>query len=260
MKIMLKDRMGRLIKEVYGDKSASLILDRSYGFEDIIIFESIPKAFLEISLDPHLRPSIIYTPNGRVVYQLPAGYKIKAYHPDAFKGGHHEINIKDVSNSIMNVRRNLALNALDLRWETGYFPHASANVVTRDEPWFEAKNAIDGVLEREGHGAWPYQSWGGGLRDDLEFILDFGREVVIDEIVIFLRADYVDNHDVNWESGTLVFSDDTSKDIKMIKTTEGQSFSFDHKKIRWIKLCNLKREYSEAFSALTQIEVYGKES
>lgn len=259
MKLTLTDRMSKIITEKEGQEAIELVLERPYGFEDAVIIECPKNSFLEIDFDPHIKPSIVYVPTGNFAYTIPVGFKTKAYHPEAFQGDSHRLKVKDVTGTLEGKRRNLALNGYDLRWPTGYFPHAEANVVTRDEPWFEGKNAIDGHLEREGHGAWPYQSWGGGLRDDLEFTLDFGREVMVDEVVIYLRADYVDDHDVNWESGRLHFSDGDSMAITMTKTNEGQSFKFPPKKISWLKLNELKREISEAFSALTQIEVYGQE-
>lgn len=260
MKIRLTDRLGRPLASEEGEGSVTLTYNQAYGFEDIWIFETSPGAFVEIELDPYLKPSIIYVPDGKVVYQIPAGPKLQAYHPEAFKGERHQATMRLVEDEVLKMPRNLAMNGLDKRWDTGYFPHASANVVTRDEPWFEAKNAIDGHLTRDGHGGWPYQSWGGGLRDDLEFTLDFGREVLVDEIVIYLRADYNNDHDVNWESCLMTFSDGSERTIKMEKSEEGQSYQFDQKKISWLKLSALKREVSEAFSALSQIEVFGVEA
>jgi len=260
IRITLTDRLGRPIHRLEGEKELVLTLNRSYGFEDILLIECPPKALLEVDLDPWINQSIIYTPSGKISYQIPEGPKRQAYGPEAFNGDRHQIRVAIAEASIKSTRRNLAMNGLDKRWATGYYPHASANVVTRDEPWFEAKNAIDGHLKRDGHGAWPYQSWGGGLRDDLEFMLEFGREVVIDEVILYLRADYLDNHDIHWQSGEIEFSDGSSMSIEMIKTDQGQSFSFEEKTVTWLKLHKLRRELSEAFSALTQIEVYGREA
>lgn len=260
MKIILTDRIGTFIVEEVGDDIVELNYNNKYGFEDILTFETEPGSFVEIDIDPHVNKSIVFTPTGTITYHIPVAQKLKAYHPDAFQGEQHHISMKVVSKETLTTRRNLAINGLDKRWKTGYYPHAEGNVVTRDEPWFEGKNAIDGKFERDGHGAWPYQSWGGGLRDDLEFVLDFGREVTIDEIIIYLRADFENDHDVNWESGTLEFSSGKITPIKMILTPEGQSFKFNNETIKWLKLKDLKREVSKAFSALTQIEVYGIEA
>lgn len=259
MKITHTDRLGNKLSEASGEDRVDIEITGAFGFEDILIFETDPGAYVEVDIDPRFNKSIVFVPDGKIVYQLPVGPKARAYDPDVFSGEQHSISMRIVSKEELGTRRNIAMNALDMRWDTGYFPHASANVVTRDEPWFEAKNAIDGHLLRDGHGAWPYQSWGGGLRDDLVFRLDFGREVLIDEIIIYLRADYTDEHDINWESGLLTFSDGDTMPIKMEKSEDGQSYAFDQKKVTWIELSELKREISAAFSALTQIEVFGKD-
>ncbi len=260
MKITLTDRLGKVKESVEGNDQVILNWHEAYGFEDILSFEVEPESFVEIDLDAHIKPSIIYTPSGLVTYQIPVGYKLKAYHPDAFQSEEKVIKLSKVAREALKERRNIAMNGLDKRWSTGYYPHAEANVVTRDEPWFEGKNAIDGHVVVDGHGAWPYQSWGGGLRDDLEFTLDFGRDVEINEIIIYFRADLVNDHDINWETGTLECSNGYELPLKMVLTAEGQSFKFDQQKVTWIKLKELKREVSAAFTALTQIEVYGVEA
>lgn len=261
MKITLTDRLGTLKTEVTGENQVTLDIIDAFGFEDILIFETEAETFVKINLDPTINPSIIYTPTGIITYQIPVGAKSQAYHPEAFKHeGSYQITMEKVSDDELATRRNLAMNGMDKRWDTGYFPHASANVVTRDEPWFEAKNAIDGHIKNDGHGAWPFQSWGGGLRDDLEFTLDFGREVVIDEIVIYLRADFVNDHDVNWETGTVELSDGTELPFTLRNTGDPQSIKLEATKVTGLKLKDLKREVSAAFTALTQFEVYGVEA
>lgn len=54
------------------------------------------------------------------------------------------------------------------------YPHATANVETRGESVFAAKNAIDGVRANRSHGEWPYESWGINMQDDAAMKLDFG--------------------------------------------------------------------------------------
>ena len=67
------------------------------------------------------------------------------------------------------------------------FPHAYANFVTREEPCFYARNAIDGVINNQGHGNYPFHSWAGGARNDLEYTLDFGKEVEFDKLKQVLK-------------------------------------------------------------------------
>lgn len=137
-------------------------------------------------------------------------------------------------------------------------PMPYANVETRGESVFAAKNAIDGVTANVDHGKWPYASWGINRRDDAEFTLDFGRMVEIDRIIIYTRADFP--HDNWWVQGTLEFSDDSNMTIALQKTGEGQEIVFQKKKIQWLKLKELiKADDPSPFPALTQIEVYGRE-
>lgn len=265
MRITLKDRLLHTKAMVEDTGKALLSLQESFGNEDMVFFDltdeelALCQGRVSISIDKNLQPAKIYMPKGKLMYQIPSGWKSKAYDDEAFKGP-IRISMELCSDGDKKERRNLALNSMDVRGETvDYFPHADANVVTRDEPWFEARNAIDGIINTKGHGPYPYHSWGGGLREDLEFRLYFGRPVIIDEVVLHLRADYVDDHDINWENARIEFSDGTELQMKLKKTTDGQSFPFEPKEIQWLKLNNLEREISAAFSALTQIEVYGHE-
>ena len=81
--------------------------------------------------------------------------------------------------------RNLAKNVMDQHGDHGCYPHAYANVETRGESVFAARNAIDGVLANASHGAWPYESWGINMQDDAELTLEFGRPVDFDKIVLY---------------------------------------------------------------------------
>lgn len=249
---------GQVLAEATGDKACDLVYNDEYG-EGTYFEIKTDYDFLKVDLDEHLKPSIIYMPHGYMNYAIPEGEKRLAYHPEAFRGTSHHLRLLPVTEDELNQRRNIAMNAYDKRNITGWYPHSDANVMTRDESVFESRNAIDGCKDNKGHGQYPYQSWGGGLRDDLEFELYFGRTVVVDEVVITLRADYVDDHDIHWESGIIEFSDGTTQSIQMHKTTEPMAFNFPAREVEWIKLNHLQREKSSAFSALIELEVMGKE-
>lgn len=259
MKIKIISNQREVLAEAQGEKSLELTYEKPYQEGDVIVFETKTNQFVKIRIDQRITESILFLPEGTLEYKIPFGIALEAYHPETFKGDKHQILIKEVDEEIIGHRRNLSLNGLDKRGEVNYFPHTDANIVTRDEPWFESRNTVDGYKDTKGHGAFPYQSWGGGLRDDLEFSLLFGREVLVDEIILYLRADYHLDHDINWHSGVIEFSDGFKMPIEMKKTVEGQSFTFEPRKVTWIKLNHLRREISAAFSALTQIEVFGKE-
>lgn len=59
------------------------------------------------------------------------------------------------------------LNPYDSHETKGIYPHAQANVETRGEAVFAARNAIDGVFANWSHGEWPYQSWGINMRQKI---------------------------------------------------------------------------------------------
>ena len=258
IQVMLYGSNGQILKQSKGNESCELIYEKKYPEGAYYVIESKSK-YLKIDLDEYIHPSIIYIPDGRMVYNIPGQDKRMAYHPKTFQGDYHHVHILTVPKEELKHRRNLALNGYDIRGAKGYYPHSDANVVTRDEAVFESRNAIDGYLDNQGHGNFPYQSWGGGLRDDLEFELYFGRTVLIDEIIITLRADYEGDHDIHWESAVVEFSDRDKLPIKLVKTTEPQTFRFKAKEIEWIKLNHLQREISSAFSALSQIQVMGRD-
>jgi hypothetical protein len=259
MKIQVKDADGKVLAAQEGDKEVTLVYSGNYEIGDKLVFEFRNTKHVVVNIGEHVVESLIFAPESKFEYSIPFGEKLNAYHPEAFQGSTHEITLRAASEDEIFEYRNLALNGLDKhQWVTCY-PHAHANVVTRNECCFEPRNAIDGHKDNSSHGNYPYHSWGGGLRDDLEFTLYFGREVKVDKIVLYLRADYANDHDTNWKTGVFEFSDGSRMPISMIKTAEPQTFEFDTKTINWVKLTEISRPVSSAFAALTQIEIYGRE-
>lgn len=258
MRIYIKNLNGEKVVDVTGDVSVDINYDQDFKLGDVIVFET-DTPYVTITLDEHIVKSNVFIPKGRLEYAIPFGEKLKAYHPEAFVGNKHDIKMSVTASEVLNTRRNIALNGIDKRDVVTCFPHTDANVMTRDESVFESRNAIDGYCDNKGHGQFPYHSWGGGLRDDLVFEIDFGRVVEIDQISIILRADYDGDHDINWHTGNISFSDGSEMPISMIKTTDVQDYTFEPRRIQWIRFNQLKREVSSAYSALSQLEVYGKD-
>ncbi|HBJ19076.1 MAG TPA: hypothetical protein DDY70_04995, partial [Clostridiales bacterium] len=134
-----------------------------------------------------------------------------------------------------------------------------ANFVTREDPCFFERNAIDGVTDNTGHGNYPFHSWGGGLREDLEYEVDFGAEVEVDRVTIYLRADFP--HDTYWKEAALEFSDKSRVPLTLLGTKDGQTFEFPKKKTSTVKLTGFRQQRLEdgslSFAALSQIQIYG---
>ena len=168
---------------------------------------------LAVQLDESLQESFIYCPNKSFTFTIPTARELQmGYAPNVFQGDEHLISVREIEEDEFYSARNIALNSHDLRKKTGGYPHASANFVTREEPCFYERNAIDGEKNNQGHGSYPYHSWAGGARNDLEYTLDFGTEVEIEKLVFYLRADFKKErdglpHDSYWKGIDIEFSD-----------------------------------------------------
>ena len=188
----------------------------------------------------------------------------------------------------INARRNLALNPFDLRGndngvsgsnkkgDISVFPHAYANRVTDNKREFEPRNAIDGFEFNASHVGFPYQAWGcGNEKTDSEFSVLFGRYVEIDQIDITVRAQWnppqpnnANDHDINWTSATLEFSDGTEMPISLQKLASPQVIKLPEKKVvSWVRLKDLPvseetipGDGRKKFSALTEFKVWGVET
>ncbi len=227
-----------------------------------------------VKLDGLLKESYLYVPNKSFTFTIPNERELKQGYPDGtFQGDKHTISAREADEEFYKVR-NIALNPHDLKQATGGFPHASANAVTRESPCFYERNAIDGGTNNQGHGSYPYNSWAGGARNDLEYKLDFGEEVEVDKLTFYLRADFKHDeitglpHDSYWKNIDIQFSDGEiiKGEFKLNNTDldpeneKGQEIVLEKtKKTKYIKLLNFK-QVSEilGFAALTQIEVEGR--
>ena len=229
--------------------------------------------FIAVQLDSRLKESIVYVPNKSFEYIIPSPKELDAcYAPNTFIGNEHSLLVREVEDEEIYAVRNIALNSHDLRRKTGGYPHASANFVTREDPCFYERNAIDGEKNTQGHGAYPFHSWAGGARNDLEYTLDFGREVEIEKLVFYLRADFkkeIDGlpHDSSWKTVDVQFDDgevitgefELDRSGLVAENAVGREMTFPKKKTKKIKLFNFTQVTEKlGFAALTQIEVYGR--
>ncbi|MFT4107781.1 MAG: carbohydrate-binding protein [Lacrimispora sp.] len=258
--ITVKNQAGEIKSSVREENQAILVAEGEYQEGDSIVFGTDrTEAYYVVRVDDCMDESFVYLTKPEVVYDIPFGEKKISYNPKAFTGERHYLTIREAYDYETEAYRNLARNVMDQHGDRGCFPHAFANVETRGEAVFAARNAIDGVLANESHGAWPYESWGINRQDDAEMTLDFGRPVDFDKIVLYTRADFP--HDNWWVKATFTFSDGTSQEVEMEKSVKPHTFAIEKKNITWVKLGSLiKADDPSPFPALTQIEVYGKNS
>lgn len=259
-KIELKivNQQGEVRQSVSGDKEAALVYKAAYEKGDRIeIHVEEVNTFYWLQTDECVGKSMVYL-TGDTAYEIPFGEGRRSLSPKAFEGERHLVSIRRAWEFEYQCYRNLSMNVNDQHGIRNVYPHAAANVETRGEAVFAAMNAIDGTIVPQSHGNWPYESWGINRREDACWRLDFGRTVVTDRIVVYLRADFP--HDSWWEEGKVTFSDGTDMKLKWEKGGHGQSVTFEKKEIQWLELSELKKaDDLSPFPALTQIEVYGIE-
>lgn len=250
------DRNDSTICVSSGEDFVDLVCMRAYEEGDRILLETSDKnAYVNWQVDDALGAAFVYITDN-VSYEIPFGEKRVSLSPKVFSGSRHYLYVQAARPDEIEAYRNLALNPADQHRDVPCFPHATANVETRGESVFAAKNAIDGVRANLSHGAWPYQSWGINRQDDAAMRVDFGRRIRTGKVVLYTRADFP--HDNWWTQVTLKFSDGSSQDFPLKKSVAGHVLTFPEKETDWIELSNLiKADDPSPFPALTQMEVYG---
>ncbi len=250
-------RNNETIATIKAQGDALLYFNGVYQPGDVIVFKSDTQHVVA-RVDHTIAPARLFLPDKQWSFRLPLeGDLPQMYPPFAFEGDRHLITLADDS---QNEYRNLACNPADQRHDSGAYPHASANVETRDESVFFARNVIDGEHIAHSHGAWPFLSWGIGGRADAAIRLDFGRDVRVDKAVLYLRADF--EHSGYWKRATLHLSDgyETTIDLKEFDGPQNVSLDGFHT-VRWMILDTLiKADHPSPYQSLSQWEVYGQDA
>ncbi|MEF9958474.1 MAG: carbohydrate-binding protein [Niameybacter sp.] len=256
--ILKKDET--LVSHAAGVDEVYLVHSMPYEEDDkIVVTCSEKQVFLMLQLDDAIGESLVLLTEETMSYAVPFGEKKVCYSPKSFSGNIHLLKARLATKAEIGVYKNLTLNKYDQHGDTHCFPHASANVETRGESVFAAKNAINGNCENHSHGIWPYESWGINQNPNAVMKVEFGRSIVTDKIRLYTRADFP--HDAWWEQATLTFSDGSQLVWDLVKTDKAQEIQFEAKMIEWVEIGNLiKADDPSPFPALSQLEVYGQEA
>ena len=254
--ITVQSSEGTVLAYAEHPEEAWLSVDRAYLPGDVIRITGSSR--LRVRMDQALPAGEVFLPSGVMTWPVPAGEHRLAYAPGTFEAPRHIIFAAAVPDSGLHRIRNLALNPADLRGDTDFYPHCTANVETRNEACFCARNVIDGLRLNSFHGEWPFQSWGIGAREDAWCELDFGRPVIAEKMALTLRADFP--HDAYWTAGHVVLSDGTDLSFSLRKTADRQWIDLGGRTVSWLRLERLvKSDDPSAFPALRQWEVFGRE-
>ena len=241
-----------------GADEVKLVYTAAYEEGDTICLSSDCPGHVWAKLEDSLDEVLGYL-SGQFRLTVPFGEKRVSYSPKSFIGNIHLLQARAAGGKEARAYRNLAFNPSDSHENSGLFPHASANVETRGESVFAARNAIDGCYANHSHGPWPYQSWGINRDPEAELTLDFGREVAIDRLVFTLRADFP--HDNWWKWCAVWFSDGSEISPAFLKTGARQIIDMTPRTVRWLKIGQLIKDEDDPspFPALTQLEAWGTE-
>lgn len=247
---------GSVKQQASGEENVYLVYNQAYEPGDVLVLQADEPGYVVAQLEDSIMPAFGYLKD-TYTWKVPFEEKAICYSPKSFSGAVHLLRARAAEQAEIKLRRNVALNPMDSHDNSGFFPHASANVETRGESVFAASNAINGNIANDGHGAYPYESWGVNQQADAEIKIDFGREVLLEDVVITLRADFP--HDNWWKTATISFSDGSTFTPVFEKTAQPQEFPFAARVVTWAKMGGMKKDESDPspFPALTQIEFWG---
>ena len=252
--ILVRAADGTVLASAGHPEEISLSVDRVWQPGDTVRITGA--RHLRVQMDQALPAGEVYLPEDVMTWTVPAGEHRLAYAPCLFEAPRHIISAAAVPDEVLRTSRNLSCNPADLRGDTDFFPHCTANVETRNEACFCARNVIDGLRLNTFHGEWPFQSWGIGAREDAWCLLDLGRPVAAEKMALTLRADFP--HDAYWTAGHVVLSDGTELAFDLEKTGDRQWIDLGNRTVRWLRLERLiKSNDPSAFPALRQWEVWG---
>ncbi len=260
IKLKILDAKGHTLMTCEAGEHVSLVYTGAYQPGDRVALETgAPGQFCVVQFEDTMPPALVFVREREINFHIPFGEQAVIYSPKSFIGTRHVARARLARPAEIAVRRNLAFNPYDQHENTGFFPHARANVETRGESVFAARNVIDGIFENSSHGEYPYQSWGINRDPKAELTLIFGRRVLLDELRLTLRADFP--HDNYWTSASVEFSDGSRAALDLEKTALPQSFPIEPRAVEWLKLKNLvQAEGPSPFPALTQLEAWGIEA
>ncbi|MBQ9963613.1 MAG: discoidin domain-containing protein [Clostridia bacterium] len=217
--------------------------------------------YLGLTLNSRMGETIVYVPGGTYTFTVPSHTLTETYTPTFSKNTFNTITARIIGTEELTKRHNLSVNPYDTTTNTTAYPHAVAGgtgTAVTDQP----RNAIDGVSSNKGYGAYPNHSWSAADSGNSWLQIDFGREVIVDEVLLKIRAGFDDSHDTYWKSGVLEFSDGSTEPITIDSTADAQTFTLDAPRTTtYVKLNNLvKVDASNSFVGLSEIAVYGTEN
>ncbi len=246
--------------EATGKGMATLNVAAKYKDGDKITVK-LPEGekYMFIGLSAKAGEMLVYVPNGTWTYEFKG---VSNAYPGAMNNAatysyrENVITARIPTEDELEKTRNLAANIYDLSAGTGGFPHVTTSSAATGAQ-FEGRNAIDGFnVTNSAANKWPNNAWKPSTSDkSIEIKIDFGRKVVVDELVIFATNDAT-----HFVTATAVLSDGTTIELNLHKTGDGMHFDLGGKTVESITLKNFVKADSAKDAAISEIQVYGKEA
>ena len=244
--------------QILAEDCGHLVYPAAYCPGDRITLTVPQPGYYVIMLDDAMGEELVYMKETAFTLEVPFAEARVSYSPRAFAGEKHCLSARPAQECEIAAPRNLACNRYDCHGNAACYPHAWANVETRGESVFAARNAIDGIICPESHGEYPYQSWGINRDPNACWTLEFGRPIKAETLVLTTRADFP--HDAWWQSARLTLSNGKTILLPLEKAADGhgQHFDLHGAEITSLMLDDLKKaDDPSPFPALTQVEVWG---
>lgn len=256
---------GKSTLESSGNGYAILYTDCKYSDGDKLRI-TLPEGekYLAVSLSSRMAESILYLPDGVWEYTFA---DLESVFPDTMNPKkatrdytENTILARLVSDEELTEAHNLALNPYDQTVDKApAYPHVTADNYYGKQAEFAPRNAIDGFTANDAHGTWPYQSWGPDNSDRHSIKVDFGRVVVLNELQLFIRADFEGGHDTYFTSVTVELSDGTKLTAPLYKTADAITVDLSGVSTEWVRLNNFVRA-EKTWAAITELRAIGYES
>ncbi len=288
------DKTGNLINAVESKHLAILYNDQKIQPGDKVVV-TLPKGYEYIwfNLNPKMKLSLQYCPDGVFTYIVPNYAEMVL--PNLTVGGgryvytHPTITaFLPTDEEIYGTTYNVALNPYDMPYDyaTGNYFNYDENVdgkpmITTGSTWegnslgnFYPANAFDGITNNRGEGQGNMdQSWGPSLyqnnkqtggafenRDNLWLKVDFGREVELEYLVMYVRAYNLGSHDtwitsleIEYDGGTIEW------DLSDVNpTNQAQTLKLEEAiKTSYLKI-KVTGTQKQTWFGITEFEAYGK--
>jgi hypothetical protein len=103
-----------------------------------------------------------------------------------------------------------------------------------------------------------YLSWGPKLTfTGLWWKVDFGHDVTVDKVKIWVRADWSGGHDSYWKRATLVFTNGTRDTIPIDSLKIGQEFHFSSRNTQSITITDFIASNPAKWCAFAEVQAWG---